>query len=140
MWRRLKNLWLSLTTYADLSPDLALRRQVNLALQHRPAYSLDDWYERFWQPQHISRPVVEFVYRQLPQYSGLQMEKVVPGDRLCDDLHLPLICWLDWELCLCDDFAQQLGIEVNDYLDSEQLVTVADLMGWLNQKLSLRVN
>jgi hypothetical protein len=47
---------------------------------------------------------------------------------------------LDWELCLCDDFAQQLGIEVNDYLDSEQLVTVADLMGWLNQKLSLRVN
>lgn len=142
MWQRLSqqlNNWqISLAAYGDLSPDLGVRRRINQMLRSRPSRSISDWYRHFWEPQGIAREVAEFVYQQVGQYSGLKFEKVVPSDRLCEDLELPMVCWFDWELSLCDDFSQQLGIELEECFDLSELTTVADLMRFFNQQFRAR--
>ncbi len=143
--RRLKfsrfyNWFLALRSYNDLRPDLAMRRRVNRQiLADRPAHTGNEWYRKFWAPRGVSREVANFIYQSLAQYSGLQWAKVLPTDRLCEDLKLPLICWFDWELSLCEDFHQEFGLELEDYLDVTQLNTVADLMGFFNQHMLSRV-
>lgn len=131
---RLQNWWLALTTYADLRPDLFWRRRINTMLRDRPAHDLQDWYKRFWEPIGITREVAAFVYHQVAQYSGLCFAQVLPSDRLQEDLKLPLVCWFDWEIALSEDFANQLGVDLDDGFNLANLSTVADLVVWLNQK------
>lgn len=139
MWRKLDNIVLYIRTYADLSPDISLRRQINQALESRPTRTSEDWYRSFWQPLAISRDLSLFVYQQMESYSGLQFAKVTPNDRLTEDLQLPLVCWFDWEYNLRDDFRDRFGIEISDHLDIGMLHTVRDLVIFLNQQL-LSVN
>jgi hypothetical protein len=137
---RLYNWFLALRSYNDLRPDLGLRRQINRqVLATRPAHCGQDWYQKFWASQGISREVATFLYQALAKYSGLQLAKVLPNDRLCEDLKLPLICWFDWELALCEDFHQEFGFDLEDYFDLSQLKTVADLMGFFNQQVAAQV-
>lgn len=137
---RFHNWFLALRSYSDLRPDLAMRRRINRQiLADRPAHTGSEWYRKFWAPRGVSREVATFIYRSLAQYSGLQWAKVLPTDRLCEDLKLPLICWFDWELSLCEDFYQEFGLELDDYLDVTQLNTVADLMGFFNQCMLSKV-
>lgn len=135
MWRRLKNGLLSLHTYADLSPDLGLRRRINQVLRSRPSLNLEEWYATFWQPLSISREIATFVYEHLEHYSGLQFSNVLPSDRLQEDLQFPLVCWFDWEGILCDDFRDRFGVEISDQWDIQILTTVKDLILFLNQQL-----
>jgi hypothetical protein len=139
MWprlvNRLNNWWISLTTYADLRPDLSWRRRINNKLRNRPAHDLQDWYKRFWEPIGITREVAAFVYHQVAQYSGLCFAQVLPTDRLQEDLKLPLVCWFDWELSLSEDFSNQLGVDLDEHLDLANFSTVSDLVIWLNQTL-----
>jgi hypothetical protein len=138
MFSRLYNWFLALRSYNDLRPDMGLRRQVNRqVLATRPAHSGQEWYQKFWAPQGISSEVATFLYQALAKYSGLQLAKVQPSDRLCEDLKLPLICWFDWELAICEDFHQEFGFDLEDYFDLSQLKTVADLMGFFNQQVAL---
>jgi hypothetical protein len=138
MWQRLSdqlnNLRLNLAVYSDMSPDLGVRQRINTMLGNRPDRSLGEWYRHFWEPQGIAREVAEFVYQQVGQYSGLKFERVMPKDRLREDLELPMVCWFDWELCLCDDFCQQMGIELEECFDMNEMNTVEDLMRFFNQK------
>ena len=81
MWQKLNNLFASLSTYADLSPDLDRRRQVNRFLRDRPALSAEEWFEQFWQPLEISPQIANFVYVYLQACSGLEFSRVQPSDR-----------------------------------------------------------
>ncbi|MBW4442170.1 MAG: hypothetical protein KME10_13225 [Plectolyngbya sp. WJT66-NPBG17] len=139
MWRELNNVVLNVRTYADLSPDLSVRRRIHQDWRLRPARNSEDWYRSFWQPLAISQDLSAFIYQQMESYSGLPFAKVTPRDRLTEDLQLPLVCWFDWECNLCDDFRDRFGIEISDRLDVGMLHTVRDLVIFLNQQL-LSVN
>lgn len=135
MWRKLNNVVLNVRTYADLSPDLGVRRRIHQAWRSRLDRSSKDWYRSFWQPIAISQDLSAFVYQQMESYSGLPFAKVIPGERLTEDLQLPLVCWFDWESDLCDDFRDRFGIEISDRFDVSMLHTVRDLVIFLNQQL-----
>ncbi|XGV99478.1 MAG: hypothetical protein ACAF41_11140 [Leptolyngbya sp. BL-A-14] len=126
-------------TYADLSPDLRTRQRVNQCLRDRPALSAEEWFQAFWQPQGIAQPIADFVYTYLPKYSGLDVARVRPHDRLNEDLYLPLVCWFDWNLSLCEDFLARFGIDLSEHFDPYQHGTIEDLMVFLNHQL-LSVN
>ncbi|HEY9906244.1 MAG TPA: hypothetical protein V6D18_01395, partial [Thermosynechococcaceae cyanobacterium] len=91
MWQRLKNLFASLNTYADLSPDLGVRRQVSQLLHDRPSLSAEEWFEQCWKPLKVSQQVADFVYVHLHTYSGLEICRIQPSDRLTQDLHFSLV-------------------------------------------------
>ncbi len=135
MWRRLKNIFYSFETYADLTPDLRMRQRVNRSLRDRAALSADAWFEQLWQPRTISKQVANFVYLQMPLYSGLDFARVRPTDRLNDDLQLPLVCWFDWQVSFCDDFLIHFGIDLSDYFDPQDYSTVEALIIFLNHQL-----
>lgn len=135
MWQRFKNTFCSFGSYADLSPDIQTRRRVHRWLRTRPTLSLDEWYCTFWQPQGIARSLVTFIYHQLREQSELDLTRTRPNDRLVDDLQLPLICWFDWEISLCDEFANQFEVEFLDDFDMTHLHTLQDLVYFLHQHL-----
>jgi len=139
MWRHLKNLFASVTTYGDLSPDLSLRRQINRRLSQRPQLSADEWYRCCGYALGISRQMTDFVYTYLSDYSGLEFAGVRPGDRLQEDLHLPLVCWFDWEVCLCEDIRLLFGVDLSDRFNPDAFETVQDLLLFLETQV-LSVN
>ncbi|MDX2242443.1 MAG: hypothetical protein NW224_17290 [Leptolyngbyaceae cyanobacterium bins.302] len=137
MWRSLKNFFYSFWTYADLSPDLRLRRRVNQTLRKRTNLSATEWYESYWQPLEVTRCISDFVYTQMQTYSGLVFGRVRPSDRLNEDLHLFLICWFDWELSFCESFLECFGIDLTADFNPDDFVTIKDLVIFLNQQLLL---
>lgn len=94
----------------------------------------EDWFERFWRQRGITRQVVRFVYAHLADYSGLWWDRILPSDRLNEDLHLPLVCWFDWEMSLLDDLRQELGIALDDPELLMEADTVEDFLSLLNQQ------
>lgn len=139
MWRSLKNFFYSLWTYSDLSPDLKMRRSVKRFLGRRSLLSPYDWYERFWQPGDIPKSISDFVYTRMSDYSGLEFGRILPTDRLNEDLHLSLVCWFDWEISFCQEFLDSFGVDLSDRFNPETLSTVQDLVLFLKHQL-LSVN
>lgn len=133
MQNRFTNFLASLQTYGALSPDLKRRRQVSRRLRQRPALPLVAWFESFYQPQGVSQTVAQFAYEQLAAYSGLELGRVLPSDRLDADLYWTQVCWFDWELRLYEDFWQQFGVDISDSFDATACSTVQDLVVWLNR-------
>jgi hypothetical protein len=139
MWRRLKNTFHSFRTYADLSPDVSTRQQVNKFLRDRAALKAEDWFEQLWQPRGVSPQIAHFMYAHMPTYSGLEFARVRPSDRLEQDLQLVSVCWFDWQFTLCDDFFETFGVDLSDRFDPENFTTVEELVVFLNYQL-LSVN
>ncbi|WAL60919.1 hypothetical protein [Thermocoleostomius sinensis] len=135
MWHRVKNLFISLNSYAVLSPDLKVRQQVNKALRDRPELSAEDWFHRFYQAYGVAHPVVIFAYSQLQHYSGLQFGRVLPTDRFHEDLRWSDVCWFDWNLQLYDDCWQEFGVDLRGCFDELQWITVQDFVVGLNQAI-----
>ncbi len=136
MWQRFQNIFSSVGSYADLSPDVKTRQQVRQWLSDRPALPPDEWFTTFWQPQGIDRPLADFIGQHMTHYSGVNFAQTRPSDRLLQDLQLPLICWFDWEMTFCDDFLAQFGVDVSDRFDPTRLHTVADFVLFLQQQIS----
>lgn len=134
MWQRLKNIIPSLRTYADLSPDLKVRRQVVRALSDRPALSLDEWFEAYSKPHGLSYTLTTFAYEHLEKYSGLRLAQLLPTDHLETDLCWTQICWADWQVRLSDDLWQWFGIDGGDGID-EISGTLAHFLQSLEQQL-----
>jgi len=132
MWNRFNNLFASLQTHGDLSPDLNLRWQVNRELRQRPTLTLDSWFASFYRPHGVSYAIASFAYERLADYSGLEFGRVLPEDRLDEDLYWAQICWFDWDLQLYNDFSQQFGVDISDCFDVATLSTVQDLIILLN--------
>jgi hypothetical protein len=101
--------------------------------------SAKEWFEQVWSHHSVSQQVTDFVYDHMPAYSGLEFSRVRPADRLNEDLHLPSVCWFDWQLLLCDDFLHCFGVDLSDCFDPQILCTVEDLVNFLNHQL-LSVN
>ncbi len=135
MWRRLQNIFYSLRTYADLSPDIQTRQRINRFLRSRSPLSAEEWFEQFWSDRKIFKQVADFVYTHMSNYSGLEFSRVRPEDRLKEDLQFPLVCWFDWQLSLCEDFFQSFGVDMSDRFDPETLSTIEDLVTYLNHQV-----
>jgi hypothetical protein len=133
MLQTVQSMWANLSVYADMKPDFQLRCQINRSLTHRPTRSLDDWFETFWQPRGVTKPVARFVYQYLSDYSGLSFGRILPSDRLCEDLKLTLVCWFDWQLDLCDDVLRELGVDVSA-IEFDDLETLEEFVQRLNQE------
>ncbi len=135
MLQSIQQTWLSLSSYSDMRPDFKLRSHINRTLlQSRPTFHPEAWFEQFWRRQGIALPVVRFVQGHLTDYSGLWWERIVPGDRLLEDLHLPLVCWFDWELQLQADLQQDLGLAMEEPILLFEGTTVQDFVGRLNEQ------
>lgn len=139
MWQPLKNLVGSLQTYRVLSPDLAVRQQVNSWLANRPCLGAEEWFVVHWTPPAVAAAypatLVQFLYLHLEQCSGLTIGRLRPQDRLLEDLKFPLVCWFDWGLTLCDEFYTCFGVDLTDCFDETQFHTLSDLMGFLGRQL-----
>jgi hypothetical protein len=135
MWRRLKNIFYSLKTYADLRPDWRTRRRVNRLLRDRPCLSEDQWFERFWQGKDVPPVLAHFIYVQMPVYSGLDFSRVQPGDRLNEDLQLSMTCWFDWQISFCEDFLREFGVDLSHTFNPDSLQTLEDLVLFLRQQV-----
>ena len=137
MWQSAINYFRSLRTYRDLSPDAGIRRQVNAQLRERSRLNLEEWSQLF--PQALSSDLtcrlLAFIYAKLPDYSGLDVGRLRPSDRLIPDLQLPLVCWFDWPYQLCDDFYETFQVDITEEFDESLLETVEDLVWFLNQRL-----
>lgn len=137
MWRRSQNFFHSLVAHGVLSPDVLLRCQVNRKLRHRLALAQDEWFETFWQQESISPALSEFVYYHIPHYSGLQVERLKPGDRLEADLCWTQVCWFDWEIDLYDDFLQCFGTDISEEFDFGSVKTLDDFIHCLGYCLGV---
>ncbi|MBF2034790.1 MAG: hypothetical protein IGR92_04740 [Leptolyngbyaceae cyanobacterium T60_A2020_046] len=136
MWQTAINLFRSLWTYRELSPDLGLRRRVNLRLRSRPRLGFEEWAGTFnLPPSGHNQRLLRFIYTQLQRGAGLDVGRIRPSDRLIDDLHLPLVCWFDWPSQLCDAFFTTFQRDILEEFDESLLDTVGDLAWFLNQKL-----
>lgn len=135
MWQPLKNFVNSLSTYDLLSPDAGARSEVNRWLSSRTALSCDEWFTQHWVSLAMPKPLIEFLYDQLPSYSGLEIGRIRPSDRLVDDLQFPAVCWFNWGLILCEDFYAAFNLDITDDFDETQLITCADLACFLQQQL-----
>jgi hypothetical protein len=135
----LKNFVNSLTTYMALSPDMVTRGRVNQWLRSRPDLSCDEWFLRHWTPpacpRSLPKPLIDFAYYHLASYSGLEIGRVQPSDRLVEELAFPAVCWFDWGLTLCEDFDETFGLDISEHFDETQLFTFADLIRFLEHQL-----
>lgn len=136
MWRRLKNFFVSISTYADLSPDLQTRQQVRRFLQQRSALTTDEWFEAHWRSLNVSPSVAAFVLKQMSAQTGLDFSRVQPSDRLGADLQLPLICWFNWEVSFSEEFYRWFGVDLSDRFNSDSFETVQDLVLFLELQLA----
>jgi hypothetical protein len=136
MWRRLKNFFASISTYADLSPSLQTRYRVRQVLHQRPALTADEWFETHWRSLNVSYPVVAFVLEQMSRQTGLDFSRVLPGDRLYEDLQLSLICWFDWEITFSKEFDRCFNVNLGEQFNSDNFNTVQDLVVFLELQLS----
>ncbi|NEP16516.1 MAG: hypothetical protein F6J97_06365 [Leptolyngbya sp. SIO4C1] len=123
-------------TYSDLSPDWRVRRQVNCWLRsHRPALSAAAWSQEFGRYAHCEPRLLSFLQQYLQRYSGIELSRVRPSDRLVEDLKFPLVCWFDWSWSLCDDFARVFNTDISDCFDETQIITVSDLLVFLSERV-----
>jgi hypothetical protein len=137
MWQSAINYFRSFQTYRDLSPDAGIRRQVNVQLRERSSLSLEEWSRLFPQvlSSDLSKQLLAFIYAKFPDYSGLEVGRLRPSDRLIQDLQLPLVCWFDWPHQLCDDFYETFQVDIIEEFDESMLETVGDLVWFLHQRL-----
>ena len=140
------NLLSSLDAYADMSPDLEIRQQVNRWMQarDRQPLSIAEWCEVFsGESAAITKAikkrttasaatsVLAFVYQFFGDYSGLAFSQVRPNDSLNRDLHFPLVCWFDWTLNFCDDFLAHFDLDLSDRFDEAEFLTIGEMVEFL---------
>ena len=140
------NLLSSMEAYADMSPDLEIRQQVNLWMQSRDRQPLNvaEWCEVFSSEsaaiakatqeratKNAAKSVLAFVYQFFGDYSGLAFSQVRPNDSLNRDLHFPLVCWFDWTLDFCDDFLTHFDLDLSDRFDEAEFLTIGEMVEFL---------
>jgi hypothetical protein len=112
---------------------LRTRARVRRALAHRRAPESLEWYERIWKPRAISPQTAEFVRERFSRYSGIDFTKVLPSDRVCEDLGFPHVTYGDWDLDLIEEFESAFGVRLN-LTDVAKLRTVEDWMSFLEME------
>jgi len=142
----MNNLLSSMEAYADMSPDLEIRQQVNVWMQarDRQPLSVAEWCDVFSgesidiakatqapNTERVAKSVLGFVYEFFGNYSGLAFSQVRPNDSLNRDLHFPLVCWFDWTLNFCDDFLAHFDLDLSDCFDEADFLTIGEMVAFL---------
>lgn len=132
---RLNNFISSVNAYADMSPDLSVRKEVNTWMIRRDHQSLDvsTWTALFGHPSHA---VLTFIYESFSDYSGLDFSRVRPNDSLNTNLNFPLVCWFDWTITFCEDFFQAFGLDLSDRFDEADFCTIGELASFLVEQVN----
>ena len=127
---RLNNFISSVNAYADMSPDLSVRQDVNTWMMRRDRQALDlsTWSHLFG---HSAHPVLTFIYESFGDYSGLDFSLVRPNDSLNTNLKFPLVCWFDWTITFCEEFFQAFGLDLSDRFDEADFCTIGELINFL---------
>ncbi len=81
-------------------------------LENREPLSIVDWHRKWWEPLGVKKDVSDFVYKNLESYLGIEAAKVIPSDRLIDDLHFDKLGWPRWDADLRDDFEEQFTVDL----------------------------
>ncbi len=138
MMNQLGNWINSVSVYADMSPDLAIRAQVNQQLKSRTprALSLTTWC-RLFSDCSDDREVLAFVYQRFSEYSGLEFGRVRPNDCLHSDLNMALVCWHDWVITFCEDFCEQFHVDLSDRFDEDDFETIGEIVTFLHAQVEL---
>ena len=133
---KLNNFLSSVSAYADMSPDLSIRKDVNMWMLRRDRQALDlsDWCEQFGYSQ--SNTVLAFIYETFSEYSGLDFSRVRPNDCLNTNLHFPLVCWFDWSITFCEEFFQAFEVDLSDRFDEADFTTIGELANFLVEQVS----
>lgn len=134
---RLNNVLSSIHAYADMSPDMAMRRQVNswMLRRDRQDLSCTQWCQLFGARQPHN-PALTFIYESFGQYSGLHFGRVRPNDSLNSHLHFPLVCWFDWTITFCEEFFQSFGVDLSDRFDEADFDTIGELVDFLAEQIN----
>ncbi len=137
-WQKANNYIRSVQAFQDMSPDLAVRHQVNQSLhRHRRPLSPEAWCEEFQREIPSSqRQTLLFIYHCLETYSGIEFNRVRPHDHLVDDLQFPLVCWFDWSTRFCDDVAAHFQTDIGSCFDETRIHTIIDLVTFLDACLN----
>jgi len=132
---RLNNFLSSVSAYADMSPDLSIRREVNhwMIRRDRQSLNLSDWCTLFG--HGTPTPVLTFIYENFGEYSGLDFSRVSPNDSLNTNLHFPLVCWFDWTITFCEEFFQAFDVDLSDRFDEADFTTIGELVNFLTQQV-----
>ena len=133
---RLNNFISSVNAYADMSPDLSVRKDVNAWMMRRDRQALDlsTWSELFGHPAH---PVLIFIYESFSSYSGLDFSLVRPNDSLNTHLKFPLVCWFDWTITFCEDFFHAFELDLSDRFDEADFCTIGELVSFLVKQIDV---
>lgn len=131
---KLNNFISSVQAYADMSPDLTIRREVNawMLRRDRASLSIEQWCECFG---GHNPAVLAFLYESFSEYSGLDFSRVRPNDSLNSSLHFPLVCWFDWSITFCEDFFQAFDVDLSDRFDEADFDTIGELIEFLVQQV-----
>ncbi|MEL6937899.1 MAG: hypothetical protein AAFO84_01765 [Cyanobacteria bacterium J06598_1] len=136
MMNQLNNWFSNVSAYAEMSPDLTMRLQINQWLHaHRRDLSAAAWCRRF-ADHSDNAELLSFVYQQFSEYSGLSVGCVRPEDTLHGDLHFALVCWHDWVITFCEDFMEQFELDLSDCFDEDDFETVGEMMTFLSAQLA----
>lgn len=132
MIKQVNNWVSSVNAYADMSPDLAVRHQVNKRLNicSRDSLELIEWCQLF-AGSAANQAAAAFVYENFGKYAGIDFSLVRPHDRLHADLHMALVCWHDWVITFCEDFFQAFDIDLSDDFDEDDFETIGELVQFL---------
>ncbi len=138
MMQQLNSWFINVNAYADMSPDLTIRRQVNQWMKDRTRLNLElsSW-QRLFAPQSKNSELLTFIYQRLAQYSGLSFGRVRPRDSFHGDLHFALVCWHDWVITFCEDFYEQFHIDLSDRFDEDDFETIGEMIAYLDRQIAL---
>jgi len=117
-------------------PSGGARSEVNRRLMNRAAHSEEQWYDAHFKAAGVSADVARTVFRCLAGYSGIDFGRVLPDDRLAQDLRFDDVCWRDWEIDFVSDLREQLGLDLMADPGLKREVERADTIGGLVRALS----
>ncbi|MGB3574103.1 MAG: hypothetical protein WA783_09650 [Phormidesmis sp.] len=138
MMQQFNSWFVNVNAYADMSPDIAIRHQVNQWLKDRARYNLElSAWQRLFAPQSKNSDLLTFIYQRFGRYSGLSFGRVRPRDTFHGDLHFALVCWHDWVITFCEDFYEQFHIDLSDRFDEDDFETIGEMIAYLDRQIAL---
>ncbi|MEL6552663.1 MAG: hypothetical protein AAFQ63_04260 [Cyanobacteria bacterium J06621_11] len=137
MMSQFNNWFSTLNAYADMSPDLMIRHEVNQWMKDRTRVNLglSEWCHLF-EPYSKNKELLTFVYQRFSQYSGLTFGRVRPRDTMHEELKFALVCWHDWVITFCDDFCEHFHIDLSDYFDEDEFETIGEIVEYLGEQIA----
>jgi hypothetical protein len=103
--------------------------RVSARLEERENLTSEHWFQRWWKERGISKEVTDFLYEHAPDYFTFEIGRVVPSDRLREDLELKYTGYIDWDMDLWRDYRRTFNRKLGK--DPAEIRTIEDFINWL---------